>query len=520
MAAHPFDLRATDARDTDATRHRVRLFLQVMLGVDLIAYVSDYVSPLVVDGLTMPDYPLATLVWRYSSTAIVASAWGYTRFGRPGPRALVALDAGITLWLTLVYIQVATSHMTAEEAPYAPIFVMFGLMLLLSVRAALVPSSIARTAAVGAAAMALLLIVGRASIAALAPRVLDGLTFIGGAFVVATAVTSHVIYGLRREVQQARRLGQYTLERKLGEGGMGAVYRARHALLRRQAAIKLVRPELTSGAPDGPTALQRFEREAHVTAGLRSPHTVELYDFGIADDGACYYVMELLDGINLEVAVARYGPMPAARVAFLLRQVCESLQEAHAAGLVHRDIKPANIFLCRYGLRHDFVKVLDFGLVALESGAAGAAVEGGTAGTPAYLAPETITSPDRVDARADIYGIGCVAYWLLTGRAPFERPTARETILAHVNDTPTPPSRAAGISVPAALEATVLACRPRTLAIVPRRPTTSRPAWPTRSTPVPGPRPMPRAGGRRTSPRPAHDEPPAADEMTMTVVRG
>ncbi|MEZ5417379.1 MAG: serine/threonine-protein kinase [Vicinamibacterales bacterium] len=253
-----------------------------------------------------------------------------------------------------------------------------------------------------------------------------------------------------------------TLEEKLGEGGMGTVYRARHALLRRRAAIKLVRPAGELGAADRATALQRFEREANATAGLRSPHTIELYDFGIAADGAFYYVMELLDGITLDAAVTRFGPMPPARVVHLLLQACDSLEEAHAAGLVHRDIKPANLFVCRYGLRDDFVKVLDFGLVAAAPDRASTdarlTADHVTAGTPTYLAPESVTRPDQVDGRADIYGLGGVAYWLLTGRPPFERPTAMATILAHVNDAPVPPSAAAGTAIPPGLEELVLDC--------------------------------------------------------------
>jgi serine/threonine-protein kinase len=252
------------------------------------------------------------------------------------------------------------------------------------------------TVVIGALSVACLFVFARESIAALDPLVFDGLTVIGGAFVLATGVTSHVIYGLRREIREALRLGQYVLEEKLGEGGMGTVHRARHALLRRQAAIKLIRPELTGTGTERTRAIERFEREAQVTATLKSPHTVELYDFGVSTDGAFYYVMELLDGIDLESAVSAHGPMPPERVIHLLRQACNSLGEAHAAGPVHRDIKPANVVACRHGVRHDVVKVLDFGLVSLapRPGEADAKLttDGFAGGTPAYMAPEMVTA--------------------------------------------------------------------------------------------------------------------------------
>ena len=178
-------------------------------------------------------------------------------------------------------------------------------------------------------------------------------------------VGARVVYGLGAEVTRARELGSYRLEERLGAGGMGEVWRARHRLLARPAAIKLMRPEVLGGSsPERQSELQaRFEREAQATASLRSPHTIELYDFGVSDDGAFYYVMELLDGFDLDTLVQKFGPVSEERAAHLLMQVCHSLAEAHEAGLVHRDIKPANVYVCRYGREVDFVKVLDFGLV-------------------------------------------------------------------------------------------------------------------------------------------------------------
>jgi eukaryotic-like serine/threonine-protein kinase len=208
---------------------------------------------------------------------------------------------------------------------------------------------------------------------------------------------------------------------------------------------------------------RRFEREAQVIAQLRSPHTVTLFDFGIAEEGSCYYAMELLDGIDADALIKRFGPIPADRVVQILRQMCHSLSEAESRGLVHRDIKPANIFLCRYGEDHDFVKVLDFGIAkAIQEPTS----ETQTAltmtnlihGTPAFIAPEQVLGASDVDARADIYSTGCVAYWLLTGQPVFTADTPMKLLLAHAHTLPEPPSSRTRIPVPADLDALVLSC--------------------------------------------------------------
>jgi serine/threonine-protein kinase len=440
----------------------VRLYLQVLLIIDVGSRVSDVLSPFFIQDLVYPDWPLSARVLRWAVTVGVAAGWAFARFAKPNRLTLIALESGVTLGLVPVYINLATTHMSGPMAAFGPVFAMFGIIMLLSIRASLVPSPVSRTALIGILSVGGLFVIGRESIDALDPVLIDGLSFIGGAFVLTTSVTSHVIYGLRRQVREALQLGQYTLEEKLGEGGMGSVYRARHAMLRRQAAIKLIKPELSGEGSHRDRALQRFEREAQATADLKSEHTIELYDFGVSAEGEFYYVMELLDGINLEVAVKKYGPMPPGRVVFLLRQMCDSLEEAHAAGLIHRDIKPANIFLCRHGLRYDFVKVLDFGIVALgpepEPVNQKLTAEDVVGGTPAYMAPEMATRTDAVDGRADIYAIGCVAYWLLSGHTPFERETALATILAHVEEKPMPPSQVSEIAIPEQLDALVLEC--------------------------------------------------------------
>jgi serine/threonine-protein kinase len=274
-------------------------------------------------------------------------------------------------------------------------------------------------------------------------------------------VISQVVTKLGQQVTRAREMGSYELGELLGRGGMGEVYLATHRMLARPAAIKLIRPEMLSGADeDAQLAVRRFRREAEAAANLRSPHTVEIYDFGVTDDGTLYFVMELLEGLDLETLVRRHGPLPPSRVVHILRQVCDSLEEAHATGLVHRDIKPANIHVGRVGLVEDFVKVLDFGLVKptttlTENSLATAA--GLTPGTPAYMAPE-VALGERADGRADLYALGCVAYYLLTGTLVFESDNLFQLVVKHLQDEPVPPSRRTTLPVPAQLDAVVLAC--------------------------------------------------------------
>jgi serine/threonine protein kinase len=274
---------------------------------------------------------------------------------------------------------------------------------------------------------------------------------------------SRVLRRLGHRLREAREMGSYRLVELLGEGGMGEVWRAEHRLLAREAAIKLVRPEVlgASSEADIKLALRRFEREAQATAALSSPHTIRLFDFGTTNEGAFYYVMELLAGRDLESFVKEFGPLPAERVVFLLRQVCHSLADAHARGLVHRDIKPANIYVCRMGLEYDFIKVLDFGLVKYRNSEAGQTLVTGdhpTTGTPAYMAPEIILGGADVDRRADVYALGCVAYFLLTGQLVFEADTSIKMLLQHVQTQPIPPSARTELPIPRELDDLVLSC--------------------------------------------------------------
>ena len=275
-------------------------------------------------------------------------------------------------------------------------------------------------------------------------------------------VISHVVTTLGRQVAKAREMGSYQLGELLGRGGMGEVYKASHRMLARPAAIKLIRTE-TLGVNDpaaAARAIARFRREAEAAAHLRSPHTVDLYDFGVTEDQTFYLVMEFLEGMDLESLVRQHGPMPAPRVVHVLRQICDSLDEAHARGLVHRDIKPANIHLGRVGRREDFVKVLDFGLVKAASiggDTSLATIEGIIIGTPAYMAPEMALGED-VDGRADLYALGCVAYYLLTGEQVFSGDTVLKVITQHLQAVPLAPSDRTELPIPAKLEQLVLAC--------------------------------------------------------------
>ncbi len=275
------------------------------------------------------------------------------------------------------------------------------------------------------------------------------------------AAFSQTIYGLRKAVNDIQRLGQYTLEKKLGEGGMGVVYRASHAMLRRPTAIKLLLPERAEK-----DALTRFEREVRRTAMLTHPNTVTVYDYGRTTDGVFYYAMELLEGASLDEVVDVDGPQPEERVIHLLEQAAGSLAEAHDAGLIHRDVKPGNIMVVDRGGISDLVKVLDFGLVKdVGAGARDGAVSSpaltnanAITGTPLYIAPEAVTAPETVDARTDLYALGAVGYWLLTGTHVFGGKSIMEVCAHHLHTVPEAPSARLGAPVSADLEALLLSC--------------------------------------------------------------
>jgi serine/threonine protein kinase len=280
--------------------------------------------------------------------------------------------------------------------------------------------------------------------------------------VVAT-VPPYAMRRVGRRLREAQELGSYQLGERLGRGGMGEVWRAKHRLLARPAAIKVVRPEMLGAGTDveAKATLRRFEREAQATAALSSPHTIRVFDFGATHDGAFYYVMELLSGRDLDSLVREFGPLPADRALYLLRQVCHSLADAHARGMVHRDIKPANIYVCRMGLDYDFVKVLDFGLVKVNGSGSlqqTLTIDPTTSGTPAFMAPEIILGERDIDRRADVYALGCVAYYLLTGELVFDADTPMKMLLHHVQTPPIPPSQRTELPISKELDELVLAC--------------------------------------------------------------
>ncbi len=282
------------------------------------------------------------------------------------------------------------------------------------------------------------------------------------AMAVCAAVVARFIYQLTGQLGKLRELGSYRLLEPLSTGGMGEVWIAEHALLARRVAIKLIRPDAVPGnLPDAiRSANLRFEREARAIAALSSPHTVALYDFGSTEDGAFYLVMELLEGIDLHKLVRDFGPVDHARAVHILAQVCESLTEAHEKGIVHRDVKPANIVLSIQGPVYDYSKVLDFGLAKQRYASTPEPVTmpGAALGTPAFMAPEAAAGKPNVDGRADIYSLGCVAYYLLTGSLVFSGADSLAMALAHLNEPPTPPSARTELAIPSGLDSLVLRC--------------------------------------------------------------
>jgi eukaryotic-like serine/threonine-protein kinase len=451
----------------DQVRGRVRLLSLLLLCAfsvgPVLALVSWVVGTLRGDQVPQAFYDGLGFVLADAAVAVAsAGIWWVAREGHASPSRLLTLGL---IYEVVVCFAVAFTTMWQwyiEKGVVPPltwvptIIVLFPLIMPGPPRRMLVAAIVA-----GATSPLALLLLDRwgkvrPDVDAYFQAVLGPLFAIGFAY-----LGARVVYGLGRQVAAAREMGSYRLEERLGEGGMGEVWRARHRLLARPAAIKLIRRSLTGAGPSEEQQ-RRFEQEAQAIARLRSPHTVELFDFGVAADGAFYYVMELLDGLDADALVRRHGPMPAERAVFVLRQVCHSLTEAQACGLVHRDIKPANVFLCRYGEDHDFVKVLDFGLVkGLDGGAPrgpGLTAENVVQGTPAFIAPEQVLGDAGVDGRADLYATGCVAYWLLTGKYVFTGDTAMAVLMHHVNTAPVPPSARTTQPIPPALERLVLAC--------------------------------------------------------------
>jgi eukaryotic-like serine/threonine-protein kinase len=450
-------------------RERLALVGRTLFLVSFGFYLFLHASLVLVGGapfVAVVTSPVA--VGHLAASLMMALLWGLASRtpARPTVRSLGALDA-VSFVVACGFLSLMTVNNEGQ--------ILQGLLALtvtVMIRAILVPSRPGRTMVVSALAFlpTVVVCIARHHPTTLLPgftaayqkqyMTLNTILWSVLGTTLAT-ITSRVTYGLRKQVAEANELGQYILEEKIGGGGMGEVWRARHRLLIRPAAIKLIRPQM-SGDPE--LLLRRFEREARATAALKSPHTVQLYDFGSTDDGRLYYVMELLDGLDLDTLVRQYGPVPAERVVHLLRQVCSSLQDAHLNGLVHRDIKPANVVVSRAGTTFDFAKVLDFGLVKLDTagkpgdGAVNLTIEGSASGTPAFMAPEVVLGATDTDHRVDLYALGCVGYWLLTGKLVFSGKSAVEVMFHHAH-TPAPkPSTRSELPIPAPLEGLVMDC--------------------------------------------------------------
>ncbi len=398
------------------------------------------------------------------AAAVLGLMWWTVKRWSLSERVLRILEASATVLFCTIFAATPLDEQGMEGSGHimvtaATLFVMAFLM----VRAAIVPSSPWRTLSIGFVCSVPLALF--AHLAWDAPSPIEkfspsavGLIFgfmQGLVYSVVSAIISKVIYGLQAKVRAAMQLGQYTLEEKIGEGGMGSVYRARHALLRRPTAVKLLPLEKA-----GEHALVRFEREVQQTSRLTHPNTVAIYDYGHTPDGVFYYAMEYLAGLALDDLVLFDGPQSAGRVIHILTQAAEALAEAHDMGLIHRDIKPANIVLCKRGGLDDVVKVLDFGLVKDLGGSDDVQLSttATITGTPLYIAPETLTDPSSIDGRTDLYALGGVAYNLLTAQALFDGKTIVEICGHHLHTEPTPPSKLLDEPLDDDLEAIVLQC--------------------------------------------------------------
>jgi eukaryotic-like serine/threonine-protein kinase len=408
--------------------------------------------------------PQATDLIAGVSVAVSLALFFYIRKGDRDPKFILELGQVYMVLMSFALGMLIHWFHVPKDWPVSPMISWIGAVVLMS--AAIVPNSPMKTLVAGLIAvsmnpLSMLIAKARGTWDFGSPSNVLIMHYPDYLMVGVAVVISRVVMRLGQKVTRAREMGSYRLITLLGKGGMGEVWRARHHMLARDAAIKVIQPDVLSRKPGNSAVLvrRRFEKEAKATALLRSPHTVELYDFGVTKDGAFYYVMELLDGIDLDTLVKNFGPLPPARAVNVLRQVCRSLGDAHSHGMIHRDIKPTNIFLCRMGNEYDFAKVLDFGLVkVLNDRETQMTVAGATTGTPAYMAPELALGSPDLDARTDLYGLGCVAYWLTTGKLVFEEKTATAMMLAHMQKEPVVPSKRSNLAIPASLDRAIMSC--------------------------------------------------------------
>lgn len=444
-------LSPSNSIDPGLLQDRVRLYLKVLFLIDMGFYLFYWV--LFFTGVDIPR-PNANVEiqrgLRWSISALLGVGW-YLAASKPRPRALMlGLETVGTLVLAWIYVYLTMMIPNGRGPAIALLMTNLALVL----RAAIVPSPVTRTLVIGGLAIGITASSTFGCAQDLPTLAGIWLTALGTAFVIASGVISYVIYGLRRAVSHAKRLGQYELTRKLGEGGMGKVYEATHVLLSRRTALKLLPIERL-----GEETIKRFETEVRQTSRLEHPNSIYVYDFGRTPDGQFYYAMEYLDGLTLQELGARWGPLPPGRVVHLLKQAAAALAEAHSMNLVHRDIKPANIMITRRGLQPDSLKVLDFGLVKfVDSPDPGITQENSIIGTPKYLAPEAVQTPLDVGPEADIYALGAVGYFLLTGTEVFSAKSVVEICAKHLSEIPEAPSKRLQKPLPEDLEMLILRC--------------------------------------------------------------
>jgi len=435
---------------------RLGILVGVCAGLWIFGLLMDTIVVPHITGRSMPAW---TPILDVGGIVVSAAAFGYVRYIGGSCHAKIDAALGYMIWNAAAIAVLSTSRLPAIQ-PYqlswTTVVILTSAMMIPATPAKMLFAS-AAAASMDPIAVAIAHLLG-GPVSSLGNMVLAFLPNYACAAI--AVVPSYALTHIGRRLDQTERLGSYELIELLGHGAMGEVWRAKHRLLARPAAIKLIRPEVLGAGANGEhrTVLQRFEREAQATASLSSPYTIRVFDFGAAQDGRFYYVMEFLHGRDLETLVQEFGPLPADRALYLLRQVCHSLAEAHARGMVHRDIKPANICLCRAGLDFDVVKVLDFGLVKL--GAVNATLAGDQmiSGTPAFMAPEVIAGGGVVDGRADIYAIGVVAYYLLTGQLVFEADSPIQMLRHHLHTPPVAPSQRTELPIARAVDDLVLAC--------------------------------------------------------------
>jgi tRNA A-37 threonylcarbamoyl transferase component Bud32 len=451
---------------------RYRLWLVALIfgacaALFLLKYLWELGGPLSLDPFTLILHAVVVAI----CAALVVRLWNCSRLSLAGLRLieLIFLGTAVTFFGWLHYlITLKAGRLPAMDEAHALFAwrattgtIAVRWVMLLIIYGTMIPATWRRSVVVvGLLALLPLVLTVAFNLAGVAPMpyFVDNLVSLAIILGMASTVAvfgSHRVSELRQQAFEAKQLGQYRLKKKLGSGGMGDVYLAEHVMLRRPCAIKLIRAEQAGN----PTNLSRFEREVRATATLTHLNTVEIFDYGHTEDGTFYYVMEYLPGLALDDLVEQHGPLPPPRAVHFLRQVCGALREAHGVGLIHRDIKPSNILACERGGVRDVAKLLDFGLVqgpALGNAPDRLTVQGTILGSPPYMSPEQAAGKP-IDARSDIYGLGGVAYFLLTGRPPFVRETAMEMLLAHAYEAPQPLSQVRP-EVPADVEAIVLRC--------------------------------------------------------------